>query len=375
MLSKLTYLSSDDNNMKENNIIKPVLSYREYYNKNIVLKKYKIPELKQIAKTNHLRFSGNKTVLIERIREHFDKNRLCVQIQKIFRGHIVRLSFLLRGDVYRDYKLCVNEMDFYTMEQLSEIPIEQFMTFKSNDGLVHYGCNIISLIHLFYYKPPAKNPYNRDVFSLDFIKKVIQLYHLVHILYHPIEGKLEYNTDNMIKKHENHLRSRGYNATNHIQEILAANPNIVLEKINLINTIRAKDIQTRIQELFIEIDLLGNYTNYRWFTNLTRREYIILYRVLYEIWHYRGNLSMDMRQRICILENPFLEFRRFHMSFYESTFEEIRNQCLHVFEHMVYCGIDDEHRNIGALHALSGLTYVSRNARHALPWLYESLFT
>jgi hypothetical protein len=40
---------------------------------------------------------------------------------------------------------------------------------------------------------------------------------------------------------------------------------------------------------------------------------------------------------------------------------------------MVYSGIDDDHRKIGAFHALSGLTIVSLDARLAMPWLYESV--
>jgi hypothetical protein len=41
---------------------------------------------------------------------------------------------------------------------------------------------------------------------------------------------------------------------------------------------------------------------------------------------------------------------------------------------MVYCGIDDEYRKIGTLHALTALTIVSNGARNSLPWLYESLY-
>jgi len=40
---------------------------------------------------------------------------------------------------------------------------------------------------------------------------------------------------------------------------------------------------------------------------------------------------------------------------------------------MVYCGIDDEYKRIGALHVLTSLTSVSIGARESLPWLYDSL--
>ena len=48
--------------------------------------------------------------------------------------------------------------------------------------------------------------------------------------------------------------------------------------------------------------------------------------------------------------------------------------CITVIEYIVYCGIDDEYKKIGALHVLTGLTGVSLGARTSLPWLYESLY-
>jgi hypothetical protein len=149
---------------------------------------------------------------------------------------------------------------------------------------------------------------------------------------------------------------------------------IVNDRTVKLNTMRAKPLQTRIQELFMDIDQLGNYTNYQWFVNLERRDYIRLYRTLYDIWTYRGHLSREMKFKICILEDPFHEINRERVHFHESSIEVIREICLKIFENMVYCGIDDDHRKIGTLHALSALTMVSINARNAMPWLYESLY-
>jgi hypothetical protein len=43
-------------------------------------------------------------------------------------------------------------------------------------------------------------------------------------------------------------------------------------------------------------------------------------------------------------------------------------------EVLVYSGIDDEHKNLGVMYFLSGLTIVSLDARAQLPWLYENYF-
>jgi hypothetical protein len=55
------------------------------------------------------------------------------------------------------------------------------------------------------------------------------------------------------------------------------------------------------------------------------------------------------------------------------SLENIKENCLRVFENIIFMGIDDDHRKLGAFHALSALTVVSVGARNAMPWLYESL--
>jgi len=128
-----------------------------------------------------------------------------------------------------------------------------------------------------------------------------------------------------------------------------------------------------MNEIFMEIDQLGNYTQSQWFSSLDRREYIRLFRMLYEIWMYRGRLTREIKMYICILGDPFQAIYRERIVFHEVSIDVIRDLCLKVMEYMVYCGIDDEYRKIGALHVLTALTYVSLEARSSLPWLYETL--
>jgi ribosomal protein S17E len=51
-----------------------ILSYNDFFKKNIDLKKYKVPELKQIAKTNKIQVSGYKPALINRIKFFFNRS-------------------------------------------------------------------------------------------------------------------------------------------------------------------------------------------------------------------------------------------------------------------------------------------------------------
>lgn len=132
-------------------------------------------------------------------------------------------------------------------------------------------------------------------------------------------------------------------------------------------------IDQRIQELFMEIDGLGNYTQATWFTELAQREYIRFYRCLYDIWYYRAQLSFNTRSYICPLIDPFHIAFTNPNRFADLSLANLRDGCLTVMEHMIFSGVDTEFRTLGALHVLSALTIVSVNARTSMPWLYDSL--
>jgi hypothetical protein len=123
----------------------------------------------------------------------------------------------------------------------------------------------------------------------------------------------------------------------------------------------------------MEMDRLGNYTQISWFTNLERNDYVRLYRAIYEIWYFRGELTYSLRNSICPFHEPFNAI--FVRPLYNSniTLEQIKLGCLIVMENMVYSGTDLNFRQIGTFHALSGLTLVSPGAREAMPWLYDSV--
>jgi hypothetical protein len=141
----------------------------------------------------------------------------------------------------------------------------------------------------------------------------------------------------------------------------------------MITAIRNKPILQRMQDLFIQIDQLGNYTQVAWFSNLNLNQYIRLYRAIYEIWNYRGGLSRETKLKICPFYGPFERIFQTPIYYDELTLAQIQGACTSVFETLVFSGIDDDNRKLGTFHALSALTIVSTGARHAMPWLYESI--
>jgi len=360
------------------------LTYLDYYKNKINLQKYKLPELKKIIKEYNLIRTGNKGILIERIQEIFEKIKFSVMIQKIFRGWMVRKSFILRGDAYKNKKLCVNDTDFVTLEPLDEIPYELFYSYKDSKGFV-YGFNITSLIQIIKNKTVLKNPYNREKFPDNCIRDVITLNNFTKIIYDNFKEETEIIQMNNSFRIQNRTRvtpveNNIINISNYTREYLQ--PRIIPgqysisemhEKYNFIIACRMKPINERIRNLFMEIDQLGNYTQSSWFSNLDRISYLRFYRCLLDIWNYRAQLSYEIKKKICPFLEPFSNIFVRNIHHIDSPIEDFQILCITAMENLIYSGFDDEDRKIMAMHLLSALTLVSYPARNAFPWLYESI--
>lgn len=339
-------------------------NYTNFYKTNISLKSAKLTILKQIAKKNNLKCYGNKKVLFERIHAFFYKHRMTNLIQKNFRGYLVRLLFQKR----EPFKNCVNETDFYTLEPLSHISAPFLYIYKEDDKIM-YGFHLFSLYTLICKSGSPneiKNPYNRSIIPENIVQDVRTLYRVSNICFpaNTIKNEVQHHKTNNV-----HRITRRRSLTNDLYPTPMME--IYQERVRKLTEIREKSFQNRVSILFTELDYLGNYTREEWFLELmTVDNYLRLYRILFNIWYQHSQMPLDIRQKICMCGDPFENIVAFS-SFI--SIENIQENCLRVFENMIFMGVDDDHRKLGAFHALSALTVVSVNARNAMPWLYESL--
>ena len=126
---------------------------------------YNINQLKEICKNYKLKVSGNKTILKERIYKYLYESFFCVKIQKNIRKFLIKKYFNLIGPGI-NYKLCRNDTDFFTLENLNEIDIFNFFTIQGEDNNI-WGFNIISIYNLFLKcnsksNEEVLNPYTRE---------------------------------------------------------------------------------------------------------------------------------------------------------------------------------------------------------------------
>jgi len=318
----------------------PTIDYIQYFKDNVNLRKRTVPELKRMSRENGLFVSGTKPLLIERIHKHFVRIKQVVYLQSCIRRNLVMFQLKLRGPglLQNKRKLCINETDFYTLEPISEICPDDFFSYQDNKGFV-YGFDIKSLKLMYDSQGSIMNPYNRYIFTGPILLSIKRLL-----------GKPKSRT---------------------------ADDN-EMETFDRMIELKNKLMETRITDIFYEIDRIGNYTVSSWFSQLSKDNYLNLFKRIQELWNYRAMLQDDIKQAICPYFDPF-QFRLSRYSTYmhtprerNLTIVECRKICVIAIENLIYTGRDDVSKNIIIAHILSALTTVSIAARNTMPWLHDS---
>ena len=279
IIKSIDYLNSISTNFEKNVSIpqklekldKTKLHIPTINNYKVLIKyNYSIQQLKNFAKNYKLKIGGTKKELITRIYVFLQLSYYITKIQKIFRGSLQRIFNRLHGPAYKNRKICTNDTDFITMENLNELSFNQFFSYKDVDGFI-YGFDVASIFNLIYMKNNSKkssqNPYNRNIIPADVL---INLKILVKI------GKI-------------------------------LNKNIYLEiKDEPMVISNEKAVEMRALTLFQNINSLGNYSNSEWFLSLSRNNLVKFVRELNDIWQYRAQLSLEVKIKICPPNgNPF----------------------------------------------------------------------
>jgi hypothetical protein len=291
---------------------------------------YSIKQLKLITKKYKLKITGNKQQIVLRIYLYLYLSNFAVKIQKHIRGFLRRKYIDMHGPGFKNKHLCTNNFDFLSMDELTNIPNEQFFSFKDNDGFI-YGFDIMSLYNLIHKTDGiVKNPFNQQPLPSKVIENMRSLLRISNVLKIKILTKITDITHEVTNK---------------------------------------KSIELKALTLFQTIDSLGNYSNAQWFLSLNRIQLMKFIRELIDIWDYRANISIETKKAICFPSgNPF--YRLPILQTLENI-DDIRKAILEVMEKMVNAGIDKDNKCLGAYYILSALTLVNNDAATALPWLYE----
>lgn len=299
--------------------------------------KYTVNELKDICRYYKLPLSGKnlgskKSDLIERCYNYLQSYSNGIKINKIIKGYLVRRYFKMKKFTFENIYNCVNDTDFLSLEKIENIPHYQLYCFK--EGIHIYGFDLLSLRNLVIKskKENVINPYTRNKIDENVINEMRKIIDYTIVLGFPLEINIVDESKKLSK-----------------EEIL----------------------RNRIYSVFEKIDELGNYTDANWLLNLNRLHKIRYLKELYEIWNYRLIITSDIKESICNPYNsPFSGLSLTSLILYEDI--KILEYIVIVLERLVYNGIDESFKSLGAMYALTGLTLVSSSCAEALPWLYET---
>jgi hypothetical protein len=240
---------------------------------------------------------------------------------------------------------------------------------------------VISLISLYKNKNKIVNPYTRERVDVNLTNHILSLGKIINIAFSYVleEAEMEPSTAPApIATIHNQPRIANRRVLNNVfttnyenmmeNNVLTPEQRVIIQRVQ---ELREQPLDRRIQNLFVEIDLLGNYTDSSWFSTLNRRNLIRFYRCLYDIWNFRGQIPMEIKRQICQFRDPFSQIRNFNLIGLSD--DELKQLCLTAMEEMIYTGADNEYKKLGTLHVLSALTIVSFPARNSMLWLYESV--
>lgn len=289
----------------------------------VKLNSKKDSENKELFKVRKQEYTKNRVksffefVFIGRMNE--DKIRL---IQKNFRIFIKRKNIKQRGLATYNRSICVNNCDFYTFDPLEEIETYNFYSYVDNNKFV-YGFHIESISELFKRKKgKVKNPYNRDYFTENVRKDVIEL-----------------------------------------QKLNKKKESIEKQKINIELLVRNK-----CMDVFYKLDMFGYQTNINWLYDASIVTLRYFYRKLVSYWNYRFGLTSEMKQ-ILLPNGDIINQNISIIRNRTSNKYKLLDKILDILDTLVSSAPTNEEKNIGCILILYSLAEISTECINSNPWL------
>ena len=292
---------------------------------------YNVSQLKAMARHYKQKVSGNKQELVFRIHNFLKYSKYATVLQRYYRGHLRRRYNGLQGPAIFN-RACTNVTDFLSLEPLSAIPYQQFISYTDKDRFI-YGFDVKSLYNLTKRTKGATNPYNRSRVPAELLADLRELLRLAQVLGH--------RTTTQIKDPAAELSDK-------------------------------KCMELKAVSLFHQIDSYGHVTNSSWFLALGRAGVVKFLRELADIWAYRAQLTPAVKRQICPpAGDPFRDMDMQRLATMSRL--SMQNAALRIAGALVGRGEDRNSCALGAFYVLAALTLVNTEAASALPWLYESV--
>jgi len=327
-----------DSNIESNNISKNEInekenidSSKEIFDKEILFNRimnnihtsiYSIRKSIKNCKLNDMiDTKPSKTQLIKNIKNYIEKMRY----YKANIMQITAIQSLVRKWIILRRMSCNNDTDILTFNSKYDIPNQYFYIFHDNIGKRKYAYDIRTLLEIIKSDYPSC-PYTFRAFT-----------------------DLEKNN---IKKYTEKLIAKGYEL--HV-EIAKLTPE--------------EELEMKMKDVFHEINMLDNYTDYVWFKNLELHQLIELYARSEDIWNYRSGMGLESKKKIVNGGVAFNIPKHFIMNMKNKS--RMQHILLDEFYRFTKEGVNRDEQKLGAILILSALVEVSYLAAIALPHLVQ----
>jgi hypothetical protein len=253
--------------------------------------------------------------------------------QRVVRKFLDNLIIKLHGPAWKETALCNNKTDFYSLDDLSDIPDNLFFSFlDENDGFI-YGFHIESFINYIDQNTDDDdqliNPYNRNLISDQTIHNANQLWqHLI-----------DRNQDS----HEVNLE----------------------EDEDADEEIRCRSKTVRYMQ---KLDLLGYQTNVDWILESDVDDLRRIYMIMLHYWIFRAGLDEEARRNIVPFNDPFSEEAIIAIRLSDDKYY-IMEELLDVIDMIVSSAYEEDNRRIGCMLVLLALSEVIPQVSEVNPWL------
>lgn len=244
-----------------------------------------------------------------------------IKIQNNFRIYNLHKNIKLRGLACYNRDICVNQTDFYTMDDIVDIPNNEFYSYTDSDKFT-YGFHIDSIWELVKKKKNRiMNPYNRDIFNENMKDQVTFLHR--------------------IKKQ---------------------NIKIDKNKPSIQILVKSKCI-----DLLSKIDMFGYQTNINWLYNQSPVNLRYFFRRLSHHWNFKiGNdLKLSILPNGDIINENYTSLTR---TTNNNKFK-LLDKILTVLDAMVSSSENLDDRNSAAITILYALADVSNEVKQSNPWI------
>ena len=279
---------------------------KDYLKSDLV--KYRINKMRRKS------LLSSKEELFQEITKHittingyheFDHDKEIIKIQSLFRGKIIRQK-------NKELK-CNNDEDFYTYDNLKDIPKQFFYSYIDNSN-IRWGFDIRSLDKLL--QMGFGNPYTTEPVPQNVIDDVKNKIHIMKL-----DPSYEDLTDSIVRD-------------------------------------RKETIKQKIVDLFSFIEQSGYTCHIEWFSSLSLRRLKELYRQLEDVWNYRSQLSPEMKCNICppnadIFKTPMIEVMNYNDK------EDLQELILHEVTKFTQAETDSD-RKLGFMYFLIAFGMVSQ---------------